>query len=276
MGGNSHEGVSPIPLDRIDDTVAPLGEHLNVPFFDLKEGYLGSTGKKQQSNDIDLVLPESSFSKDDVVARLREALGDQNVRILPSGIISAKVQQAGKKDFAQVDLMIGDPEWSKFAFHSPDEGESEYKGLYRSQLLRAVAKSLRQQELDLDDDSVLAEAGPSMDYLRGIETVHKARPMRRDGQARTKQLIRVTPAEFAKLHPRIKVPDLRTKSPQVAADALFGKGTRLSLLRSFESVSDLIQRTKSPVQKDRIFRNYKEIIEKRLGLRLPKSGFWSE
>lgn len=276
MGGNSHEGVAPIPADRIDDTVAPLGEHLNIPFFSLKEGYLGSTGKRQVSNDIDIVLPETQFQKGEVVARLRQALGETSVRLLPNGIITVKVPQAGKKDFAQVDLMIGDPAWSKFAFHSPDEGESEYKGLFRSQLLRAVAKSLRQQELDLDDDSVVAEAGPSMDYLRGIETVHKARPMRRDGQARTKQLIRVTSQEFAKLHPRLKVPDLKTRNPQVAADALFGKGTRLSLLRSFESVSDLISRTKNPVQKERIFRNYKEIIEKRLGLRLPKSGFWSE
>ncbi|WP_448191237.1 hypothetical protein [Azospirillum sp. sgz301742] len=274
MGGAAFPDVSPISIDRVDDTVASVGEHLNVPFSTLQEGYLGSTGKKNVSGDLDLGLQAGKFSRETVLEALKRALGDENVRILPHNVVSARVPQAGSSKKVQVDLMVGELPWLKFSYHSPAEGESDYKGLYRSQLLRAVAKSMRREDVDLDSGQIRALVGPRFDYQEGISTVRKGTRPKERGEGWTKTLEALSPAEFRELFPRLDFADLSIKNPTVAAEFLFGAGTHPSQLRSYELVSDLIARTKSPDQQDRILRAYREIIQDRLKLPLPREGWW--
>jgi hypothetical protein len=105
--------------------------------FNIKDYcYIGSFGKKFESNDVDIAV-----------------IGDfeQVIRILTKNQIEFKVQNgfniisigvSFKEQIVQVDLMFTDNlEWSKFIYYSPNlmEGESKYKGTYRNMLLSDLA-----------------------------------------------------------------------------------------------------------------------------------------
>lgn len=275
MGGMAFEGTSSIESSRLDDTVGGLSESTGISFNELRDGFLGSTGKKSVSGDIDIGLDQGRHRVGELLDLLRDAYGRENVRSLPHGVTAVKLPIAGSSKFVQTDLMIGVPDWLKFSFHAPGEGESEYKGLFRSQLLRAVAKSLRQQDFD-DAGDLLAEIGPSLDYLEGLKTTQKGRRPKIRGEGLTKRLEKLTPAEFRELYPRLQYRDTRTQDPRVAAQTLFGKGTEPRHLRSYELVSDLIGRSMEPSLQRRVFRNYRDIIQNRLHLELPKEGWWQD
>jgi hypothetical protein len=105
--------------------------------FNIKDYcYIGSFGKKLESNDVDIAV-----------------IGDfdETVRILTNGDLEFKVQSGFniisigvpfKEQIVQVDLMFTDNlEWSKFIYYSPNlmEGESKYKGTYRNMLLSDIS-----------------------------------------------------------------------------------------------------------------------------------------
>ena len=55
--------------------------------------------------------------------------------------------------YVQVDFMPGDPDWLKTYYHSPNEKDSQYKGVYRNLMIASIAGNLdiENSEETIDD-----------------------------------------------------------------------------------------------------------------------------
>jgi len=55
--------------------------------------------------------------------------------------------------YVQVDFMPGDPDWLKTYYHSPNEKDSQYKGVYRNIMIASIAGSvnIENSEETIDD-----------------------------------------------------------------------------------------------------------------------------
>lgn len=156
-GGNALKTISVSRIDRENiqptiDSVLKVLARFGVSRSDVAP--LGSTGKKDSSGDIDLGIHSAGMMKkigqDDLPTalhflqqELQKVYGEAKYFFGNQVTIGAPlVNKNGKQPdaFVQVDLMFTPSlEASKFYYHSPAEGESEYKGLYRTLLLMAVA-----------------------------------------------------------------------------------------------------------------------------------------
>jgi hypothetical protein len=160
-GGNAIKSSSRINQENVASTVKSIQEKL-LPKFKLKTtdtSMLGSTGKKLpggSSGDIDLALSIQSLMKNnnlettkdifDFIAKESASLSHEIKDMRQMGLISIAwpiANDDGKQDglFVQLDLMVVDSiDWATWAYYSPAEWESPWKGLYRNEILYAIAK----------------------------------------------------------------------------------------------------------------------------------------
>jgi len=142
--GGSMPGVGAIHIDEIDPTLIPLEKELDI---DLRNNVLGSVGKREFSGDIDVALKIDTYDLPTFVKKLENS--HQILGVAKSSIIMTKVKiqnfDKSKEDgrprtgYVQVDFMPGDPEWMKTYYHSPNEKDSQYKGVYRNILIASIA-----------------------------------------------------------------------------------------------------------------------------------------
>jgi len=142
--GGAMPGVGAIHIDEINPTLIPLEKELGI---DLRNNTLGSVGKREFSGDIDVALNIEADKIPEFVERLKKS--SQVLDIAKSSVIMTKVKIAdfdeSKEDgrprtgFVQVDFMPGDPEWLKTYYHSPNEKDSQYKGVYRNLMIASIA-----------------------------------------------------------------------------------------------------------------------------------------
>ena len=142
--GGSMPGVGAIHIDEINPTLIPLEKELGI---DLRNNTLGSVGKREFSGDIDVALKIDADKIPEFVERLKKS--SQIMDIAKSSVIMTKVKIANfdetKEDgrprtgYVQVDFMPGDPDWLKTYYHSPNEKDSQYKGVYRNLMIASIA-----------------------------------------------------------------------------------------------------------------------------------------
>jgi len=142
--GGSMPGVGAIHIDEIDPTLIPLEKELDI---DLRNNTLGSVGKREFSGDIDVALKIDTDDLPTFVKKLENS--HQIFGVAKSSIIMTKVKiqnfDKSKEDgrprtgYVQVDFMPGDPDWLKTYYHSPNEKDSQYKGVYRNILIASIA-----------------------------------------------------------------------------------------------------------------------------------------
>jgi hypothetical protein len=142
--GGAMPGVGAIHIDEINPTLIPLEKELGI---DLRNNTLGSVGKREFSGDIDVALNIEADKIPEFVERLEKS--SQIMDIAKSSVIMTKVKIAdfdeSKEDgrprtgYVQVDFMPGDPEWLKTYYHSPNEKDSQYKGVYRNLMIASIA-----------------------------------------------------------------------------------------------------------------------------------------
>ena len=142
--GGSMPGVGAIHIDEIDPTLIPLEKELDI---DLRNNTLGSVGKREFSGDIDVALKIATDDIPTFIKRLEDS--HQILGVAKSSIIMTKVKiqnfDKSKEDgrprtgYVQVDFMPGDPDWMKTYYHSPNEKDSQYKGVYRNILIASIA-----------------------------------------------------------------------------------------------------------------------------------------
>ena len=156
--GGSMPGVGAIHIDEINPTLIPLEKQLGI---DLRNNALGSVGKREFSGDIDVALKIDADKIPEFVERLKKS--SQIMDIAKSSVIMTKVKimdfDESKDDgrprtgYVQVDFMPGDPDWLKTYYHSPNEKDSQYKGVYRNLMIASIAGNLdiENSEETIDD-----------------------------------------------------------------------------------------------------------------------------
>jgi hypothetical protein len=148
MSGNALPGCGSIHKDEVHPTLVKLSDDLDFP-FDLNDYILGSTGKKDYSGDIDVVLDKKWYSggAKNLRKEMIELIGDDNVNLngallhIKYPIVnydSTKNERQPRTGFVQVDFNFGDYKLLKFFNWAPGN-ESKFKGLHRNIALSSVA-----------------------------------------------------------------------------------------------------------------------------------------
>lgn len=165
-GGNAVKMSSRINQENAQATLDDIAKRL-LPKLGLKvsdTASLGSTGKKNKgssSGDIDLALDIKALMRnkkldtmDDVfnfLMKQSKPLTKELADLRSLGLISLAWPIANGTDpekyqpdeYVQLDLMPTDNlDWVAWSFYSPAEWESQWKGLYRNQILISIAKFL--------------------------------------------------------------------------------------------------------------------------------------
>jgi hypothetical protein len=146
-GGGAVPGVGTIHISEIKETLLALSDEVEFP-FDLNDYTVGSTGKRDYSGDIDLVIPPewwphgSRALKED----LDNIFGQDNVKMYGSAVHlkypiknydATKQERLPRTGYVQVDFNIGNVEWEKFYHFSPGS-VSAYKGAHRNLAIAAI------------------------------------------------------------------------------------------------------------------------------------------
>ena len=164
--GGAMPGVGAIHIDEINPTLIPLEKELGI---DLRNNALGSVGKREFSGDIDVALKIDTDKIPEFVERLKKS--SQIMDIAKSSVIMTKVKimdfDETKEDgrprtgYVQVDFMPGDPDWLKTYYHSPNEKDSQYKGVYRNLMIASIAGNL-----DIENSEETIEDGRPLQSKR--------------------------------------------------------------------------------------------------------------
>lgn len=160
-GGNAIKSSTRIHQENVADTVEDIYKKL-LPLLKLKKddtSMLGSTGKKKpggSSGDIDLALSIQSLMKNndlettkdiyDYLVKQTHTITHELKDMRQMGLISiawpiANTDGTQDGEFVQLDLMVVDSiDWATWAYYSPAEWESPWKGLYANEFLFFIAK----------------------------------------------------------------------------------------------------------------------------------------
>lgn len=245
----SAPGVGPIHISEIQPTLVPLSKELGV---DLYQQALGSVGKKQFSGDIDVAInipPEELdafaeklkanpkilyFERTSVfITKIKIEGYNKNLTYKDPQTGEDKGVPKGRTGFVQLDFMPGDPGWLKTYYHSPDEKESKYKGVYRNILLSTIAAVYDRK----DSQETIPDGRPveSERYMwsgkDGLVRIKRTPAVRKDGQGYTKANKNVIVGNG-------------TKNPEEIAKRL-GLDSAADL-NSFESLLDAIKKNYGP------------------------------
>jgi hypothetical protein len=153
-GGNVFKGPDKEPLTRrikreeIPSTIAYLEKETGIDFSMDKdeEGvpvkWLGTTGRKVDSGDLDLSVDAKEIDKKEFAAKLTGIFGKDSVKLSGDSVhLKTPINGDPEQGFAQTDFMFSDdPAWQQFSVRGglPD---SPYKGEHRHILLSSIARA---------------------------------------------------------------------------------------------------------------------------------------
>lgn len=105
--------------------------------------WLGTTGRKSSSGDLDLSVDESGLDKDALVQTLLAKGVDKNSIKKSGDSVHVKTPIAGNpaNGFVQADLMFGEPNWQAFSMKGAPE-ESKLTGMSRHVILASIVSAL--------------------------------------------------------------------------------------------------------------------------------------
>jgi len=166
-GGKAVDNVMPINAEDTLPTLKDIDSKILTRFLKLSGkdwAALGSTGKKlpgQSSGDIDIAIDVNKIASnfkipiEEVGQKIYDTLESAYPKMDKNymkglGIISIAYPIKGSGGNVQVDLMLQDDiDFAKWMFHSPDftKNESQWKGLYRTELLKAIGNAVTVPEL---------------------------------------------------------------------------------------------------------------------------------
>ena len=161
-GGLAVPGVVPIYAENVIPTLEDISKKILQRFFNLKSGQyaiLGSGGKKMigtTSGDIDIAIDSNEIAKNlkvdksevgnSIVAIIKQAYPKMELHYMKGfGIVSIAYPIKGGNGNVQVDLvMTDDIRFAEWLFWSPDftKNESEWKGLYRTELIKSICAAV--------------------------------------------------------------------------------------------------------------------------------------
>jgi hypothetical protein len=236
-GGNAVSGVTRINQENVEATLASAFSKvlpsLRLTKKDVK--ILGSTGKKNPggtSGDIDMAISLTAMAESGTfkgitfdssaatIAELTKEIGEimkrkfDQVHPMPGlGIVSIAFPivntdglQAG--EFVQLDLMITDDlEYTGFAYHSPYEKDSRYKGIYRNFFLFAIAGEIQKKVITTCSDENGCEIPETWSrywfdmkngVMKGIQSIRGAKGLLKNPKVVSKEPITRVPLEVVR------------------------------------------------------------------------------
>ena len=202
-GGNVFKDKQGNPLtQRINqaDVPATIKYIENILGIDFpQDRWLGSTGRKPTSGDLDLAVDLDEVSKDQLAAALQQIVTSQGLEpsewVVKKGEVHFRTPIAGdpNKGYVQTDFMFfPDLDWGTF-YYGGAEG-SAYKGMNRNVLMSSIAKQLGLKvgangmlsrttnqlvQGGQDPDNVaqtLLGRGATRDNLKNVESIYAALP----------------------------------------------------------------------------------------------------
>lgn len=246
-GGNAVDDVVRINQENVEATLKDVYSRV-LPILKLSKNdtrLLGSTGKRNPggtSGDIDMAVsvqamvdngfleqPEEENYTSRVIGLIGAAVKKKfpNAKAMPGiGVVSIAFPISntdGKQEdqFVQLDLMLSDDlEFSSFAFHSPYEKDSVYKGVYRNLLMTAIAGALNRETLsstevngaDVPDTWTRFWYDNKMGVSKGIQSIKGPKGLLKNPKAVQKVTITKVPLEIVKflLGPSFTVADVNS------------------------------------------------------------------
>ena len=150
-GGNVFKDKQGQPLTQrinqadVPATIAYVENILGIKFP--PERWLGSTGRKPTSGDLDLAVDLNEIDKDQLASALQKIVTSQNLDprewVVKKGEVHFRTPIAGdpNKGYVQTDFMFfPDLDWGTFYYGGADG--SAYKGMHRNVLMSSMAKAL--------------------------------------------------------------------------------------------------------------------------------------
>jgi hypothetical protein len=200
-GGNVFKDAQGQPLtQRINqaDVAATIDYIQSIVGLDFPpERWLGSTGRKPTSGDLDLGVDLNEVTKDELANRLTQFVQNQDLDpkdwVRKSGEVHFKTPIAGDPNngYVQTDFMFfPNLDWGTFFYGGAED--SAFKGMNRNVLMSSIAKSLglkvgangmfsrtSNQLLDGGQDadfvaSTLLSQGATKDNLKNVESIYAA------------------------------------------------------------------------------------------------------
>ena len=199
MGGNIFKNqvkTKRILKEDIEPTLNNFVNDLKIDNFDLNyvmNSLLGSTGKKNNSGDLDIILnttPKLLYGQHDYPIFdkyhfrniLQELFPDSHLytTMFKMGIISVAYPKVNQRASIQIDLIFGDKEYMQWSHYSPGD-ESEFKGVYLSQLYGVLAKYKilfkypKNSIVDKDKkiDTRICQVNYALDLEKGLKYVYR-------------------------------------------------------------------------------------------------------
>lgn len=165
---------------------------------------LGSALRSSSAGDLDLNVCRTRYDINEFLKLIEMALPPEDIKDRrATGQIFTCVPIEGKPEngYVQVDFMFGDRDWQEFSYYSAGDQMSRYKGLFRTELIKAAVAFHSDWTL-MEDGELVARVGPTFFHDRGLVWRYRHRPMRKDGKGRV-QAFEVVDSyeEFLKLYP---------------------------------------------------------------------------
>ena len=150
-GGNIFKGADKQPVtSRIDkNSIGPSLKMLEKILGFKLNNWLGSTGKKETSGDVDIGVDVTQHDRKEIANHLKAWAKEQGLNpaewVKLSGtnvhfklpIVTPKGEQTG--EYAQVDLMFGNPSFMTWSMRG--EPGNTYKGMHRHIIMASIAKA---------------------------------------------------------------------------------------------------------------------------------------
>lgn len=260
MGGRATAkfGTVPVPKAKVKSAIECISELSEIPLEDLVP--VGSTGKVDLSNDVDLAVDVNKHPMDKVHALLSFKLTTQAVLMPGLGVGSYAIDVGGQ--LHQVDLMfVPNIEWARFAYYAPNLWNSDYKGAPRNILLMAVAATYDDDGKEgecyfkYDDGQLVVRAGYTLDLNVGLRRIYQHRRKKKRGTGYLKNLTTMTYEEFEEEYPDvcIDLPNEVVDEPQEVVTKLFGEDVAYPSLNTAEKVIQTIKYTFDSDRQEKIF-----------------------
>jgi len=146
-GGNIFKAADGTPLtqrinrDDVASTIKWVESVTGIAFP--TENWLGTTGRKSSSGDLDLAVDETKTTKEDLIkALLSKGVDAKDVKKSGDSVhVRAPIAGDPKNGFVQADLMFGDPAWQAFSMSGAPE-ESKLTGMSRHVILASIVSAL--------------------------------------------------------------------------------------------------------------------------------------
>jgi hypothetical protein len=222
------ESISLLELQKIWPIIKNDLEELGCSNIEM----IGSTGKKDQMGDIDLAAMFNG-SIDDFVSLAKQSHGPENV--VRQGGNVASIRYGMNEKFVQVDVMLGDTsyiKWARFGTSS-DKKHRDYsplKGIVRNMLLNSINRFAAKLQFIDAEHSDVQRTRYLVDFDKGLFKAVQTRLGRgnkvlKDWKTISKEFI--------------------SSDPDVIASIIFGEDTKSDDLRTFENVVEQLK--KSPL-----------------------------